>query len=139
LQHKLGDLETDFLEINSNSERLLRSYSELLEFQLVLQKVHFELLRSQTAYLYKDWASFVEGSCFVLRLFYIVFSGWHVLFFSSKACEFTLSRAQRELLLFPRGADGHSTAIRTGERCFGTVLRITFFTSAVQSDLRLFL
>lgn len=38
LEVKLGELETELLEINSNSDRLLRSYSELLEFQLVLKK-----------------------------------------------------------------------------------------------------
>ncbi|KAH7372408.1 hypothetical protein KP509_17G002500 [Ceratopteris richardii] len=38
LEVKLGDLETELLEINSSSDRLLRSYSELLEFQLVLKK-----------------------------------------------------------------------------------------------------
>lgn len=38
LEVKLSELEVELSEINSNSDRLLHSYSELLEFQLVLQK-----------------------------------------------------------------------------------------------------
>ncbi|PKA53127.1 Vacuolar proton ATPase a3 [Apostasia shenzhenica] len=38
LESKLGDLETDLVEINANSEKLLRTYNELLEYKLVLQK-----------------------------------------------------------------------------------------------------
>lgn len=38
LEVKLSDLEMELLEINSNADKLLRSYSELLEFQLVLKK-----------------------------------------------------------------------------------------------------
>ncbi|MCO5605790.1 hypothetical protein L7F22_059974 [Adiantum nelumboides] len=38
LEVKLVELETELSEINSNSDKLLRSYSELLEFQLVLRK-----------------------------------------------------------------------------------------------------
>ena len=38
LQARLDELEKELLEINANSERLQRSYSELLELQLVLEK-----------------------------------------------------------------------------------------------------
>lgn len=48
LEVKLGELETELLEINSNSDRLLRSYSELLEFQLVLQKAGMFFSVAQT-------------------------------------------------------------------------------------------
>jgi V-type ATPase 116kDa subunit family len=37
-QTKLEELEVELLELNTNSERLARSYSELLELQLVLEK-----------------------------------------------------------------------------------------------------
>ncbi|GKC55576.1 hypothetical protein Tco_1078321, partial [Tanacetum coccineum] len=35
---KLGDLEAELIEINSNSEKLQRGYNELVEYKLVLQK-----------------------------------------------------------------------------------------------------
>ncbi|GFY86113.1 vacuolar proton ATPase A3 [Actinidia rufa] len=35
---KLGELEDELLEMNANSEKLQRAYSELLEYKLVLQK-----------------------------------------------------------------------------------------------------
>lgn len=38
LEAKLDELETELLEVNSNSERLQRSHSELVELQLVLEK-----------------------------------------------------------------------------------------------------
>lgn len=38
-QVKLGELEAELLEINANNEHLQRTYSELLEYKLVLQKV----------------------------------------------------------------------------------------------------
>lgn len=36
---KLGELEAELIEINSNNEKLERSYNELVEYKLVLQKV----------------------------------------------------------------------------------------------------
>ncbi|KAJ3682630.1 hypothetical protein LUZ60_015203 [Juncus effusus] len=39
LEIKLGDLETELLEVNANSDKLQRTYNELLEYNLVLQKV----------------------------------------------------------------------------------------------------
>ncbi|XP_058074991.1 V-type proton ATPase subunit a3-like [Magnolia sinica] len=38
LEVKLGELEAELIEINANSEKLQRAYSELLEYKLVLQK-----------------------------------------------------------------------------------------------------
>ncbi len=38
-QVKLGELEAELLEMNSNSEKLQRSHNELVEYKLVLQKV----------------------------------------------------------------------------------------------------
>lgn len=38
-QVKLSELEADLLEMNTNNEQLQRTYSELLEYKLVLQKV----------------------------------------------------------------------------------------------------
>lgn len=39
VQMKLTELETELLESNCNSEKLKRSYSELMEMGLVLHKV----------------------------------------------------------------------------------------------------
>lgn len=39
---KLGELESELLEILSNSEKLKRTHSELTELHLVLQKVKFQ-------------------------------------------------------------------------------------------------
>ncbi|KAG9135048.1 hypothetical protein Leryth_011546 [Lithospermum erythrorhizon] len=38
LEVKLGDLEAELTEINANSDKLQRSYNELVEYKLVLQK-----------------------------------------------------------------------------------------------------
>ena len=38
LEAKLEELEAELLEVNSNTERLQRSHSELVELQLVLEK-----------------------------------------------------------------------------------------------------
>ena len=37
-QGRLEELERELLEVNSNAERLARSFSELVELQLVLEK-----------------------------------------------------------------------------------------------------
>lgn len=39
LQIRLGELEAEVIEVNANNEKLQRTYSELLEYMLVLQKV----------------------------------------------------------------------------------------------------
>ncbi|KAF5176208.1 V-type proton atpase subunit a isoform [Thalictrum thalictroides] len=38
LEIKLGELETELIEINGNSDKLQRAYNELVEYKLVLQK-----------------------------------------------------------------------------------------------------
>ncbi|ONH91014.1 hypothetical protein PRUPE_8G088600 [Prunus persica] len=38
LEVKLGEFEAELIEINSNSEKLQRSYNELIEYKLVLEK-----------------------------------------------------------------------------------------------------
>ncbi|KAI3953431.1 hypothetical protein MKW92_001188 [Papaver armeniacum] len=38
LEIKLGELESELIEINGNSDKLQRAYSELVEYKLVLQK-----------------------------------------------------------------------------------------------------
>lgn len=38
LEIKLGELEAELIEVNANSEKLQRAYSELVEYKLVLQK-----------------------------------------------------------------------------------------------------
>jgi V-type H+-transporting ATPase subunit a len=49
LQGKLEELEAEMLEVNGNSERLARSYNELVELQLVLEKAgsFFDQARSE--------------------------------------------------------------------------------------------
>lgn len=39
LEIKLTELEAELLEINANTDKLQRAHSELVEFQLVLDKV----------------------------------------------------------------------------------------------------
>lgn len=39
MQIKLGELEAELVEVNANNEKLQRTYNELLEYKLVLQKV----------------------------------------------------------------------------------------------------
>jgi V-type H+-transporting ATPase subunit a len=41
LELKLSDLEAELLEINANTDKLQRKYSELVELHLVLEKVNF--------------------------------------------------------------------------------------------------
>lgn len=38
-QVKLGELEAELVEMNANGDKLQRSYNELAEYKLVLQKV----------------------------------------------------------------------------------------------------
>lgn len=47
IQVRLGEHESELIEMNTNSEKLRHSYNELFEFKLVLLKVfcfHYELL-----------------------------------------------------------------------------------------------
>ena len=39
-QVKLGELEAELVEINANNDKLQRSYNELMEYKLVLEKVY---------------------------------------------------------------------------------------------------
>lgn len=39
VQAKLGELEMELIEINTNNEKLQSTYAELLEYKIVLQKV----------------------------------------------------------------------------------------------------
>ncbi len=41
LEVKLPDLEAELLQINANTDKLQRKYSELVELHLVLEKVKF--------------------------------------------------------------------------------------------------
>ncbi|KAM1662958.1 hypothetical protein ACFX13_043242 [Malus domestica] len=56
LEVKLGELEADLLEINANNEQLQRTYSELLEYKLVLQKAgeFFNSAQSTAAALQRE-------------------------------------------------------------------------------------
>lgn len=38
-QIKLGEIEAELIEVNSNNEKLQRAYNELVEYMLVLKKV----------------------------------------------------------------------------------------------------
>ncbi|KAK9077339.1 hypothetical protein SSX86_005676 [Deinandra increscens subsp. villosa] len=51
LEVKLGDLEAELTEINGNNEKLQRSYNELVEYKLVLQKAgeFFKVAQSRAA------------------------------------------------------------------------------------------
>ncbi|KAF6160529.1 hypothetical protein GIB67_019469 [Kingdonia uniflora] len=42
LETKLGELEAELIEVNGNNEKLQRTYNELLEYKLVLQKEQAE-------------------------------------------------------------------------------------------------
>lgn len=48
-QVKLGELEAELSEINANNDKLQRSYNELMEYKLVLEKVY--ILSFFTQYL----------------------------------------------------------------------------------------
>ncbi|KAH9331601.1 hypothetical protein KI387_003709, partial [Taxus chinensis] len=48
LEAQLGEYEAELQEINANSEKLQRTYSELSEFTLVLEKAGMFLSKSQT-------------------------------------------------------------------------------------------
>lgn len=51
LEVKLGELEAELVEINANNEKLQRTYNELLEYKLVLQKAgeFFHLAQNSAA------------------------------------------------------------------------------------------
>ncbi|TYK05699.1 40S ribosomal protein S20-2 [Cucumis melo var. makuwa] len=43
-QVKVGELETELVEINANNAKLRCSYNELVEYKLILQKVTYDHL-----------------------------------------------------------------------------------------------
>ncbi|XP_071736750.1 V-type proton ATPase subunit a3-like [Rutidosis leptorrhynchoides] len=55
----LGDLEAELIEINANSEKLQRTYNELVEYKLVLQKAgeFFKLAESRAATQQRELSS----------------------------------------------------------------------------------
>ncbi|XP_073148737.1 V-type proton ATPase subunit a3-like [Henckelia pumila] len=63
LEVKLGDLEAELVEINTNSEKLQRSYNELVEYRLVLQKAgdFFHSARSSAEAHQTEYASNQSG------------------------------------------------------------------------------
>ncbi|KAL0422803.1 UNVERIFIED_CONTAM: V-type proton ATPase subunit a3 [Sesamum latifolium] len=59
LEVKLGDLEAELVEINANGEKLQRSYNELAEYKLVLQKAgdFFNSALSSAEAQHREYAS----------------------------------------------------------------------------------
>ncbi|KAL0365563.1 UNVERIFIED_CONTAM: V-type proton ATPase subunit a3 [Sesamum angustifolium] len=59
LEVKLGDLEAELVEINANGEKLQRSYNELAEYKLVLQKAgeFFNAALSSAEAHHREYAS----------------------------------------------------------------------------------
>ncbi|GAB4815451.1 hypothetical protein N2152v2_002497 [Parachlorella kessleri] len=64
LESRLGDLERELTELNGNSERLNRSYNELLELQLVLERAasFFEDARAHADVGRYDRPAFGDGA-----------------------------------------------------------------------------
>ncbi|KAL2231641.1 UNVERIFIED_CONTAM: V-type proton ATPase subunit a3 [Sesamum indicum] len=63
LEVKLGDLDTELVEINANGEKLQRSYNELMEYKLVLQKAgeFFNSALSSAEARQREYASHQSG------------------------------------------------------------------------------
>ncbi|XP_052194198.1 V-type proton ATPase subunit a3 [Diospyros lotus] len=59
LEVKLGELEAELIEINANGDKLQRSYSELVEYKLVLQKAgeFFHSAQSSAAAQQREFGS----------------------------------------------------------------------------------
>ncbi|MCE5167615.1 V-type proton ATPase subunit a3, partial [Datura stramonium] len=59
LEVKLGDLESELIEMNANGDELQRSYNELVEYKLVLQKTgeFFHIAQSSAEALHREQAS----------------------------------------------------------------------------------
>ncbi|KAL0376176.1 UNVERIFIED_CONTAM: V-type proton ATPase subunit a3 [Sesamum calycinum] len=62
-QVKLGDLDAELIEINANGEKLQRSYTELMEYKLVLQKAgeFFNSALSSAEARQREYASHQSG------------------------------------------------------------------------------
>ncbi|KAL0348438.1 UNVERIFIED_CONTAM: V-type proton ATPase subunit a3 [Sesamum angustifolium] len=62
LEVKLGDLDAELIEINANGEKLQRSYTELMEYKLVLQKAgEFFNSALSSAEAQREYASHQSG------------------------------------------------------------------------------
>ncbi|XP_011092832.1 V-type proton ATPase subunit a3 [Sesamum indicum] len=63
LEVKLGDLDAELVEINANGEKLQRSYNELMEYKLVLQKAgeFFNSALSSAEARQREYASHQSG------------------------------------------------------------------------------
>ncbi|KAK4405292.1 V-type proton ATPase subunit a3 [Sesamum angolense] len=63
LEVKLGDLDAELIEINANGEKLQRSYTELMEYKLVLQKAgeFFNSALSSAEARQREYASHQSG------------------------------------------------------------------------------
>ncbi|KAI5673176.1 hypothetical protein M9H77_13540 [Catharanthus roseus] len=63
LEIKLGELEAELVEINANSEKLQRSYNELVEYKLVLHKAgeFFHSALSSAEAQHREYASNPSG------------------------------------------------------------------------------
>ncbi|GAA0145534.1 ATP synthase [Lithospermum erythrorhizon] len=63
LEVKLVELEAELLEMNANSDKLQRTYSELLEYKIVMQKASeiFHSAESRATAQQKDFNKFVLG------------------------------------------------------------------------------
>ncbi|XP_019169256.1 PREDICTED: V-type proton ATPase subunit a3-like isoform X2 [Ipomoea nil] len=63
LEVKLGDLEAELIEINANNDKLQRSFNELVEYKLVLQKVgeFFHSARSSAEAQQQEYGSSQSG------------------------------------------------------------------------------
>lgn len=63
LEVRLGELEGELIEMNANNEQLKRTYTELLEYKLVLQKVgeFFTLAQSSAAAQQKEFEAYNIG------------------------------------------------------------------------------
>ncbi|XP_031130628.1 V-type proton ATPase subunit a3-like [Ipomoea triloba] len=63
LEVKLGDLEAELIEINANNDKLQRSFNELVEYKLVLQKIgeFFHSARSSAEAQQQEYGSSQSG------------------------------------------------------------------------------
>ncbi|KAL2521098.1 V-type proton ATPase subunit a3 [Forsythia ovata] len=63
LEVKLGELEVELVEMNANTEKLQRSYNELLEYKLVLQKASqfFHSAQSTAAAQHREFEAHILG------------------------------------------------------------------------------
>lgn len=90
-QGRLEELERELLEVNGNAERLARSFSELVELQLVLEKASafFDDAQSRASTAAFQTGPADTGSAFLLHsiahsvCYAMVLAGWTVIWVSS--------------------------------------------------------